>query len=233
MTAKKKFLAALVLIMGLAGCTTYERQVVPFKMPENMTNAVKLEGAAIAVKSFTDAADAQEAFGFAIMEAGILPLQVVLDNKSEHSLMIVPQQTFLIDEAGNVWPILEQDMAYERLARHTELGGVAAGGAKKAVLMGTAGAIIGAAVGIVSGRNIGAALGKGAAIGAAAGAVIGGAEGSDTRDVRAKIRDDLRSRTLHNRAVQPQELAYGFLFFPGEVKKAKILRLQLKIIDTG
>jgi hypothetical protein len=28
-------------------------------------------------------------------------------------------------------------------------------------------------------------------------------------------------------------LAYGFIFYPGEAKSAKVLRLQLKAKDTG
>jgi len=39
--------------------------------------------------------------------------------------------------------------------------------------------------------------------------------------------------TVGGRAVKPQEVAHGFIFFPGEAKKAKELRLQLKAVDTG
>jgi hypothetical protein len=33
--------------------------------------------------------------------------------------------------------------------------------------------------------------------------------------------------------VKPGELAHGFIFYPGEVKTAKVLRLQIKETDTG
>jgi len=33
--------------------------------------------------------------------------------------------------------------------------------------------------------------------------------------------------------VAPQELAHGFVFFPGEAKKAQELRLRLREADTG
>lgn len=216
------------------GCMRYERQVVPFKMPQNSPNAVHIDGAVIAARSFVNAEEAKAAFGFDIRQAGILPVQVAFDNKSTHPLMIIAEQTFLIDADGNVWPILEQNLAYDRLSKQTELGRVAPEAAKRGLLFGAAGAVIGAAIGIVTGTNVGAAAGKGAAIGAAAGVVSGGGQAAtDQADVQAKIKGDLQTRSLQYRAVKPGELAHGFIFYPGEAKTAKVLRLQIKELDTG
>ena len=52
-------------------------------------------------------------------------------------------------------------------------------------------------------------------------------------DVQSKIKEDLQSRSLQYRAIKPGELAYGFIFYPGEAKTAKVLRLQLRAKDTG
>jgi len=148
--------------------------------------------------------------------------------------MIIAEQTFLIDEESNVWPILEQSMAFDRLSKQTELSRVAPEAAKKGLLFGAAGAVIGAAIGIVTGTSVGTAAGKGAALGAAAGVAIGGSQAAmDSSDVQANIQEDLQTRTLHYRAVKPGELAHGFIFYPGEAKTAKILRLQIKETDTG
>jgi hypothetical protein len=78
-------------------------------------------------------------------------------------------------------------------------------------------------------------VGKGAAIGAAAGLVSGGGQGFNEHyeDVQSKIKEDLQSRSLQYRAIRPGELAYGFIFYPGEAKSAKVLRLQLMAKDTG
>ena len=238
MAIGKKFFLAMIVFVCLtiiAGCTSYERQVVSFKMPESTPNAVSFNGAVIAARSFTNINEAREAFGFDIRSAGILPVQVVFDNKSEHPLMIIPEQTFLIDEESNVWPILNQSLAYDRLSKATELGKVVPEAAKSGLLLGAAGAVIGAAIGIVTGTNVGEAVGKGAAIGAAAGLVSGGGQGFNEHyeDVQSKIKEDLQSRSLQYRAIRPSELAYGFIFYPGEAKTAKVLRLQLKAKDTG
>jgi hypothetical protein len=114
MTIGKNSFSAMIVFVCLTvfvGCTSYERQVVPFKLPENTHNAVSFNGAVIAARSFSNTNEAREAFGFDIRSAGILPVQVVFDNKSEHPLMIIPEQTFLIDEESNVWPILNQSLA--------------------------------------------------------------------------------------------------------------------------
>jgi hypothetical protein len=222
----------IVTTVIFVGCTSYERQIVPFKMPESSPNAVFFDGAIIAARSFT-VGEAKEAFGFDIRSAGIFPVQVSFDNKSNHYLTIIADQTFLIDEESNVWPILDQSMAYDRLAKKTELGKVAPEAVKGGLLLGAAGAVIGAAIGIVTGTNVGAAVGKGAAIGAAAGLTVGGAQGMDNSDVRFKIKEDLQTQSLQYRAIKRGELAYGFIFYPGEIKSAKVLRLQLRANDTG
>jgi uncharacterized protein YcfJ len=110
---------------------------------------------------------------------------------------------------------------------------VAPNAAKYGALGAVAGGIIGAAIGIVGGQPVGDAAMKGAAAGAATGAVMGGSQGMSDTDVQRQIREDLRNRSLERRAVAPQEIAYGFIFFPGEAKKPQELRLRLREADTG
>jgi hypothetical protein len=227
------FLTIFLLAATLAACTSYERQIVPFKLPAAYPNALEAADAAIAAKAYGDKDEAATAFGFDIRGAGILPVQVIFDNKGGHSLEIMPNQTFLVDEENNLWPILDESLAYDRITKKTELGKVVPEGGKYGLLGGAAGGIIGAAIGIVTGTNVGEAAGKGAAVGAAAGLTMGGAKGLSDEEVRYQIRDDLQTRTLVKRAVKPKEIAHGFIFFPGEAKKSKELRLHLKAIDTG
>ena len=237
MIRKQYFTPIIVSIFFiiLSGCASYERQVAPFKLPENTQNAVSFQGATIAARSFNTAKEAREVFGFDIRGAGILPVQVVFDNTSHHSLVIIPNQTFLIDKDSNAWPILDQNLAYDRISKSTEWGRIFPEATKSGLLLGAAGAVIGAAIGIVTGTNVGEALGKGAVIGGAAGIVSGGAYGFEAHyaDVQSRIKHDLQSRSLHYRAIKPGELAYGFIFYPGEAKSAKVLRLQLMSKETG
>ena len=88
-------------------------------------------------------------------------------------------------------------------------------------------------MGIVTGENVAASAGKGAAAGAAAGATIGGLKGYSAGDARREVINDLREKSLQARPLVPKTLSYGVLFFPGEAKSAKSLRMQVVESDTG
>lgn len=73
-------------------------------------------------------------------------------------------------------------------------------------------------------------LPKGAA---AAGITGGGLKGMNDTDVQAQIRPNLGKRSLERCSVMPGEIARGFIFFPGESKKAVEPGLQIRVADTG
>ena len=227
-----RVLGAVLWVAFLAACTSYEQRVVPFKMPAAYPNATTVADATIAARAFDASEDAAAAFGFDIRGAGILPVQVIFDNKGKHPLEILSDKTLLVDAENNLWPVLDERMAYDRISKKTELGKVAPEAAKGGLLAGAAGAVIGAAIGIVAGRNVAAAAGKGAAIGAAAGATMGGVKGMTDSEVQYQIREDLQRRALEKRAVAPHEVAHGFIFFPGEANGARELRISIRATDT-
>lgn len=231
MAGKRFWLLAVVLLA--VGCTRYEQKPLPFREPASYPNAAQAFGATLGAQSFDDPARAKEVFGFDILGAGVLPIQVVFDNQGQDPIEIVPSQTFLADASGQLWNVMDQKLAYDRIAKKTEYGEVAPEGAKKALLGAAAGAIVGAAIGIVTGSNIGEAVGKGAAVGGAGGAVIGGAQGMQEPSIGQKISDDLRNRSLGNKPVPARALSHGILFFPAEAMKARTLRLQLRNAATG
>jgi len=219
-------IGSLAVVMIACGAT-YKAKPLPFKTPSNYPNATEVAGGTIAAKAFADPAEAKEIFGFNIREAGMLPVQVIFDNKGDRSLEINGGQTFLEDGEGNLWPILPSEMAYERASKYAQTGEVFKEGVYQGFLGAAAGAVIGAAIGIVTGTNVASALGKGAAVGAAAGATVGGVKGYASDDPGRKVMQDLRQKSLQSRPIPPRSLAYGLIFFPGEAKSAKNLRLKL------
>lgn len=225
--------AALILVVSAGCAATYVAKPMPFKAPSAYPNATEVADATIAAQAFADPEQAKEAFGFDIRAAGMLPVQVIFDNRGAHPIEINSGQTFLEDEAGNIWPILDRETAYERATRFTQTKQVFKEGAYHAFLGAAAGAIIGAAVGIVTGENVAVTTGKGAAVGGAAGASLGGAKGYFSDDARQVVINDLKRKTLQSKPVDPRSLSFGFLFFPGEAPSARELRLQLKEADTG
>ncbi|MGZ3608172.1 MAG: hypothetical protein ACXU9J_09650 [Syntrophales bacterium] len=232
----KRAFGIVSMITALAfvlACSSYESKVVPFKMPAAYPNAKEVAGATIAAQVYTDKKEAEDAFGFDIIGAGLMPVRVIFDNKGKHPIDIVANQTFLVDIENNLWPVLDERMAYDRIQKKTELGKVAPEAGKYGALGGIAGGVIGAAIGIVSRQNVADAAMKGAAVGAATGITGGGFKGMTDTDVQAQIRSDLEKRSLERRPVMPGDIAQGFIFFPGESKKAVEMRLQIRESDTG
>jgi len=233
---KRIYLLSCIVLSALLiyGCsTTYKAKPLPFKAPGAYANAMEVAGTEVAAKAYVDPSEAKEAFGFNVREAGMLPVQVIFDNKGTHSFEIDPSQTFLEDAEGNLWPVLERNMAYERATKYTQTKQIFKEGAYHGFLGAAAGALIGGAIGIVSGENIGSAIGKGAAAGTAVGGVIGGAKGATSNEANKAVMEDLRQKSLQTKAIEPKTLAYGFIFFPGEAKSAKQLRLKIVEKDTG
>jgi len=217
-----------------SGCgKSYQAKPLPFKTPASYENMVKIGGAEIASKAFIDPKETKEAFGFDILAAGMLPVQVVFDNQGPHTLEINGHQTFIEDQAGNLWPVLSSKIAYKRATKYAQTKEIFKEGAYSGFLGAVAGSLVGAAVGVVTGDNVAETAGKGAAVGAAAGATLGGTGAYTSDDARRAIINDLREKSLQNNAVEPKNLAHGFLFFPGEAKSAKQLRLQILETDTG
>lgn len=226
-------ISGLALSLLLAGCASYRSQEVPFRAPASYGNMQSVAGAQMASKAFADKGEASQAFGFDIRGAGLLPVQVVFDNQGSQALMIVPEQSFLIDAEGNLWNLLDSRTAYTRIENSSEYARIAKSGGKGALLGAAGGAVLGAAIGILTGENVGSALFKGAAVGGAGGAVVGGAQGAADTDPERQIARDLANKSLVNQAVQPGSLAQGFLFFPGEAASAEQVRLQVREVGTG
>lgn len=224
-------LAAILFLAG-ACATAYQATPLPFRAPSAYPNATQVEQTVVGAQAFTDPKKAQEAFGFDVRGAGMLPVQIAIDNDGTRSFRIVPEQTFLEDDAGNLWPILSDQLAYDRATKYAKTKEIFKEGAYGGMLGATAGALIGAAIGIVAGQGVGASMGGGAAIGAAAGATLGGAKGYSSDEARLRITDDLKQKSLENKPIG-KGLSYGIIFFPGEAKSAKLLRLQLREVETG
>ncbi len=230
----KKIMCLLIIAAHLSACATYESRSVSFRPPQDYENYQDASGLIVGAESFADVKQAEDAFGFDIRAAGLLPVQVVIDNKSGQGVEVVAGQTFLIDGTNRYWKILTNREAIDRVQKATEGGGIAGGAGKGALLGASAGALLGLAIGIVSGRDVGSAVVKGGVLGGAGGAVIGGAnKAGDDRPREMKIAEDIREKGVEGKVMPAEALASGFIFFPGEVASAKELRLQVRFRGDG
>jgi hypothetical protein len=230
---KNLILAILVLMIGFTGCSTYKTQYSGFRPPEDYPNTQHIGSMTIGAEAFPEKEVAKHAFGFDIKGAGLLPVQLVLNNPGSESFEIVTSQTFLVDQTNRYWQLIPNPVAVERVSDATKTGAILNEAGKKSMLGAAAGAILGAAIGIVTGENVAEAAGKGAAIGGAGGAVIGGAQESTSREMEFQIADDLKKKGIEGKTIPPASLANGFLFFPAEADTAKELRVQFKEGVTG
>lgn len=223
--------ATLLPLLMLGACSTYGDKVAPVPLPSEQTGGLEVNGVGLYAEAYLEPAAAEKAFGFDIRGAGVVPVRFVLDNQSEGDIEIRGDQTFLIDADKQAWPLLTYDQAYRRVNRHVELGETVKGAAKPAVLLAATGALVGAAAGVVSGDSAAEGAGRGAAAGAAAGAVIGGAK--RYQEIGHEIREDLANHSFEYRSIETGEIAYGFLFFPGdqEIGSLKSLRISIYIND--
>ena len=224
---------AFSVLFMLSGCSTaYEAKPLPFQLPSTLGNAVSLEKAQMGARAFTETKEAEELFGFDVLGAGLLPVQVTFDNQGDHSFQIKTSQTFLVSNDGSLWPILDWNTVYERSSKYAGSKKIMSEGAYKGLLGAAAGGVIGAAVGIVSGENVAEATGKGAAIGAAAGLTLGGLEGYASDEPSHRIKSDLSKKSLENKDIPVNAITYGYLFFPVEAKTARRLRMQLEDLTS-
>ncbi len=222
-------LAVLMAVLLAAGCATYGERVAPVTLPESSPRHVDVAGAKVVANAFAEPAQAKKALGFDARGAGLLPVRFVLDNKSSGTVRLRPDQTFLIDDQGQAWPVLTADQAHKRVRAHVGVGETVKGAGETTVLGGAAGAVAGFAIGVLSGGDVAESIGKGAAVGASAGAIGGGASRYQSLD--RQIREDLEQNSLRIQRIPQGELAYGYLFFPGkdEAESPRTLRLALEV----
>lgn len=223
----------MLIIMQTTGCTAYKSQYVSFRPPEAYANKQEINGVTMGAEAYAGRNEAEEAFGFDIREAGLLPVQLIMNNLSGNTLQIVTEQTFLIDDLGRYWQVVPNQVAVDRVEKSTQLAALGRGAGAGSLWGAAGGAILGAAIGIVSGRNVGNAIGKGAVLGGAAGAVIGTSKEASSTDRQVSIISDIRSKGLESKTIPQDHLANGFLFFPGEAKSAKAIKLQFKERESG
>lgn len=230
----KKFISILIISTQLFACATYENRAVSFRPPEDYVNYHDVTGLKVGAEAYADQKQAEDAFGFDVRTAGLLPVQVVIDNQSGQRAQIVMGQTFLIDDSNRYWTILATKEAVDRVQDATQAGAIGGGAGKGAMYGAAVGSILGLALGIVSGHNAGEALVKGGVLGAAGGAVIGGtSKAGEDQQREYTIAEDVRSKGVEGKIIPSESLASGFIFFPGEAKSAKELRLQIKFIESG
>ena len=84
----------LVMLSVLSACSTYGDKVAPIPLPSEQTGGLEVNDVGLYAEAYLQADSAQQAFGFDIRGAGVLPVRFVLDNQSAGNIEIRGDQTF-------------------------------------------------------------------------------------------------------------------------------------------
>lgn len=224
----KKIISLLVMAAYLSACATYEHRAIPFRPPQEYGSYQNVSGMHIGVESFADKNQAEDAFGFDVRSAGLLPVQVVIDNQSGHRVEIMPRQTFLVDETGRYWNVLSSSEAVNRA--ESVIGNSSGSGTAIGAIAGT---LLFLGLSALSGGRSGGNMAAGVIVGGATGAAVGSAVSQpENAQERSRLASTMNDRSLERKTIPPNILTSGFIFFPGEAKSAKELHLQFLFLDS-
>jgi hypothetical protein len=230
-------LATLSFTLISACAPKYEYKPIPVRDISQYPGHASAEGVTAGALAYYDSKELSGLFGFDLKKAGVIPVQVRIRNTGSHPLTVAPGSTET-DEAGLTWEVLPSSVVFDRIDSYTSGSLSMDEGAKRTLLWGLAGAVVGAAVGVAAGSNVGEAAGKGAALGAGAGAATAIA-GVGAEDTSGAVSRDFSARSIDSMAIQPGAEAYGFLYFPAESQRPRTLHLNTesggsyKTIDIG
>ncbi|MDR1545236.1 MAG: hypothetical protein LBU12_00665 [Deltaproteobacteria bacterium] len=226
LAARLCLLASLAVVVA-ACAPRYEFKPVPVRPMEGYPSRVDRPEARFGALAFYDSKELVKVFGFDLRSAGVVPVQLMIENLLADAPLLL-MAAHLLDDQGQLWEVLPSDVVYQRINEHTSGGLAGHQGVRRTLLWGLAGAVAGAAVGVVAGSNVGEAAGKGAAVGGALGAttaIVGSELSSDNAD---EIQRDFSSRSLDHAAVSPGQTTYGLLYFPAEASRPVKLTIRYK-----
>jgi hypothetical protein len=222
------FVPCLLLAFLAVSCAPrYEYKPVPLRPMSGYPSQSSFQEGKIGVKLFYDDAEIKKIFGFNLKNAGVIPVQLLVENHLQEGSITILQAT-LTDSNNNVWEVLPADVVYQRLEEHTSGGSSLGHSARRTFLWSLAGGVLGAAVGVVSGTNVGTAAGKGAAVGAAIGVATSIGEQSLDNKKDDNLEKDFSERSFEHATIEPSQSAHGLLYFPSEAVNPVSFNLTIK-----
>lgn len=226
-TNRTRLAIALLSCLFLLACAAkHEYRAQPIRSVDSYFNHLEIHDVFLAAEAIYDDKLLEERFGYNLKKAGVIPVNLLVDNRGEEVTLILPGVT-LTDAKGQSWDILPQNVVVNRIGDYTS-GVTAEQGLGRTAKGALVGAILGAAIGVATGTSVGEAAGKGAAVGGAigVGSAVLGAGGEDST---AEVARDYSSLALNHSAVEPGENTHGLLYFPAEADRPTRLNLKVKI----
>jgi len=207
-------LASLVL---LPACGSRYQQIKPrvVKQAHQMPNSRTRAGVSVALEQYVYPGQ-----GLNYIEAGILPVRVVVTNFGNVPMVLRPDQVLAYGSDGQLYLTYTDQEAVQLVINSNALEEAAKG----AVAGAAAGAALGALFGLAIGAIFNVNVGQTAAAGAVGGALSGGAGGIEgtLKRMRAGVTADITNNALRPSVVSPGFTVSGWLYFPGHVELREV-----------
>jgi len=108
---------AVVAIM-MVGCATYKAQMVNADRVEAYQNMQEVGGIAVAVEPYDTAEKAKSAFYVDVTSKNIKPVQVIIDNKSDDSILVTRSEIHLLGGSGSELKPVNSNYVYGRFEKN-------------------------------------------------------------------------------------------------------------------
>ena len=219
---------ASVILLGLAllsGCGPRYQQIKPrvAKQANQLPNSRTRAGVSVAIQQYVYPGE-----GLNYLEAGIVPVNVVVTNFGNLPMKLSPNQVLAYGSDGQLYLTYTAQEAAQLVINSNAIQEAAKGALAGAAGGAALGALLGLAVGAIFHVNVGQTAAAGA-IGGAVGGGAGGMKGILQR-LRREVSADIVNNALRESVVMPGFTVSGWLYFPGHVQLHEV---RMAIAPTG
>lgn len=219
---------ASVVFLGLvllSGCGPRYQQIKPrvAKQASQLPNSRTRAGVSVALQQYVYPGE-----GLNYLEAGIVPVNVVVTNFGNLPMKLSPNQVLAYGSDGQLYLTYKAQEAAQLVINSNAIQEAAKGAVAGAAAGAALGALLGLAVGAIFHVNVGQTAAAGA-IGGAVGGGAGGIKGTLER-LRREVSADIVNNALRESVVLPGFTVSGWLYFPGHVQLREV---RMAIAPTG
>jgi hypothetical protein len=220
-------LACCLWLIFLPACGPSYQRIQPrvAKQANQLPNSKTRAGVSVALQQYVYSGE-----GLNYIEAGIMPVKVVVTNFGNLPMRLSPNQVLAYGSDGQLYLTYTAQEAAQLVINSNAIEEAAKGAVAGAAGGAALGALLGLAVGAIFNVDVGQTAAAGA-IGGALGGGAGGIQGTLER-LRREVSADVVNNALKESVVSPGFTVSGWLYFPGHVQLREV-RMALAAVGGG
>ena len=114
MKSKWVLLFTLSILIFSGGCASHEKRNLTPRATDSYLTKETVSGVTIAVEAYSTKKKVEEAFTIDLTEEGIVPILLIMDNKSNTNYVLLKDEIELVDTQGNVKKPVPADVMMEK-----------------------------------------------------------------------------------------------------------------------